>query len=331
MELVYGPVMSWRFGRSLGIDPVPPPKRCTFDCIYCQLGPTRFPAKSVSRVQHKLPHADILQKNLETYLRQLSVEDLDVVTFSGSGEPTLNLELGSMVNIVRKHVPDLTVVLLTNGSKLRNRKVLRNLTEFDIVTIKFDAGDDATHLAINRPLASFRHAQLIKGIQELRKISDVTIALEVMLLKTDSGFTNIRGAAREALVQELIRVAPVVDLIQLYTPWRPPTNKHVMPINEPELQSFASTLTDTYESERIWVYGIHDARIKSATWKLHQSLQTDLLTLLQRRPCRLQDISQSFDVPAHSLISMISQLRRTHHIIAKEQANEVFYYAPLDN
>jgi wyosine [tRNA(Phe)-imidazoG37] synthetase (radical SAM superfamily) len=290
-----------------------------------------LPKKPIARIQHDLPHAEILEKNLETYLRQLCIEDLDVVTFSGSGEPTLNLELGSMVKIVRKRIPELPVVLLTNGSVMENQRVLRNLTEFDIVTIKFDAGDDVTHHSINRPLVSFSHAQLIKGIHDLRKISDVTIALEVMLLKTESGFTNIKGITRDALVQELIRVAPVVDLIQLYTPWRPPSNKHVLPIEKPELETFASTLADTYEPERIWIYGIHDARIKSAMWKLHQSLQADLLTMLQRRPCRLIDISQSFDIPSHTLISMISKLRRTHHIIAREQANEVFYYAPIDS
>ncbi|MFX1581262.1 MAG: radical SAM protein [Promethearchaeota archaeon] len=331
MDLVYGPVMSWRFGRSLGIDPVPPPKRCTFNCIYCQLGPTQFPVKSISRAQHAFPHTEMLRKNLENYLRQLSVESLDVVTFSGSGEPTLNLELGSMVKIVRKQVPELPVVLLTNGSVLGNRRVLRNLREFDIVTIKFDAGNDATHRVINRPLIAFRHAQLIKAIHEFRKISDVTIALEVMLLKTDSGFSSISGAARESLVQELIKVAPVVDLIQLYTPWRPPSNKHVKPIEKSELVDFASTLEDTYEPERIWIYGIHDARKESATWKAHQSLQTDLLTMLQRRPCRLRDLSQSLDIPAHSLISMISQLRRTRQIITREQTNEVFYYAPIES
>ena len=329
MDLVYGPVMSWRFWRSLGIDPVPPPKRCTFNCIYCQLGPTRRPVKYISRLQQKLPDADSLQKYLEPYLHQLSVESLDVVTFSGSGEPTLNLGLNTMVDIIRKHVPELPVVLLTNGSMLGNRKVLRNLREFDIVTIKFDAGDDRTHRAINKPLVSFQHKQLIKGIHTLRKTSQVTIALEVMLLKMDSGFSNITGKARELLMRELITVAPVVDFVQLYTPWRPPSNEYVKPIRKTELDDFASELGDYFEPERIWVYGTHDARTQTVSWKVHQSLLNDLLTMLQRRPCRLKDLSQSLDIPTHSLFSMISQLRRKHQIINKKQANEVFYYAPI--
>jgi wyosine [tRNA(Phe)-imidazoG37] synthetase (radical SAM superfamily) len=271
----------------------------------------------------------MLQKNLDTHLNQLSVESLDVVTFSGSGEPTLNLGLKSMVSTIRKRVPGLPVVLLTNGSLLGNQEVQRNLREFDIVTIKFDAGDDRTHRAINRPLVPFHHEQLIKGIHKLRKKSQVTIALEVMLLKMDSGFSNITGKARELLVHELIAVAPVVDFVQLYTPWRPPSNEHVKPIRKSELDEFALELGDFFEPERIWVYGTHDARRQNVSWKMHQSLWRDLLTILQRRPCRLKDLSQSLDIPTHSLISMISQLRRKHQIIVQEQANEVFYYAPI--
>lgn len=331
MDLVYGPVMSWRFGRSLGIDPVPPPKRCTFNCVYCQLGATRIPAKPIPRYQHELPDVDMLRKNLEKYLRQLSVDSLDVVTFSGSGEPTLNLDMGSMVAIIRKRLPGLPVVLLTNGSLLENQRVLRNLCKFDIVTIKFDAGDDATHRVINRPLISFHHKQLVKGILALRKLSTVTIALEVMLLKLDSGISNVSGPARESLVRELIGVAPVVDFIQLYTPWRPPSDDRVKPIHKSELDDFASELDDYYESERIWVYGSHDARKQAASWKSHQSLRKDLLTMLQRRPCRLKDLSQSLDIPMHSLMSMISQLRRNQQIFAREQLNEVFYSAPSED
>jgi len=327
MSMVYGPVMSWRYGRSLGIDPVPPPKRCTFNCVYCQLGPTRNPVHSVEEAQETLPDANQILNQLEEYVRQISIESLDVVTFSGSGEPTLNLHLGSMVRQVRKLLPELPIVLLSNGSLLGHPRVIKNLSEFDIVTVKFDAGDDKTHRAINRPLAPFRHDQLVKAIHGLRTKTKVTIALEVMLLKLTSGISNISGKARETLVRELVELAPVLDIIQLYTPWRPPAEEQVRPISQSELKDFALELSSSVAGERVWVYGIHDARKQAASWKSHQSIRNDILTMLQRRPCRLKDLAQSLDTSTSSLLPLISQLRRTNEITVRQHLNEVYYSA----
>lgn len=325
MSLVYGPVMSWRYGRSLGIDPVPPPKRCTFNCVYCQLGPTKNPVHSVEAAQEMLPDENQVLNQLDEYLRQISIESLDVVTFSGSGEPTLNFNLGSMVRQVRKRLPELPIVLLSNGSLLGHLKVLKNLSEFDIVTVKFDAGDDETHHAINRPLVSFQHDQLVKAIHGLRTNTNVTIALEVMLLKLTSGISNISGKARETLVRGLVELAPVVDIIQLYTPWRPPAEQEVQPINQSELKDLASELSGSMDFERIWVYGIHDARKRAASWKSHKSVSNAILTMLQRRPCRLKDLVQSLDTPISSLLPLISQLRRANAITVRQHLNEVYY------
>ena len=327
MNMVYGPVMSWRYGRSLGIDPVPPPKRCTFNCVYCQLGPTKKPVHSMDTVQETIPDENQLLNQLDEYLRQISIESLDVVTFSGSGEPTLNLHLGSMVRGVRKRLPELPILLLSNGSLLGHPKVMKNLSEFDIVTVKFDAGDDNTHQTINRPLTPFRHDQLVKAIHGLRTKTKASIALEVMLLRIKSGISNISGKARDTLVGELIELAPVVDIIQLYTPWRPPAEEQVQPISQSELNDFALELSSSVAGERIWVYGIHDARKQAASWKSHQSLRKDILTMLQRRPCRLNDLAQSLDTSINSLLPLISQLRRVNAITVREHLNEVYYSA----
>ncbi len=327
MSMVYGPVMSWRYGRSLGIDPVPPPKRCTFNCVYCQLGPTKKPVHSVGTVQETLPDEKQLLNQLDEYLRQISIESLDVVTFSGSGEPTLNLRLGSMVRGVRKRLPELPIVLLSNGSLLGHPKVMKYLTEFDIVTVKFDAGDDKTHRVINRPVAPFRHDQLVKAIHGLRTKTKTSIALEVMLLKLSSGISNISGKARETLMRELVELESVVDIIQLYTPWRPPADKQVQPISQSELKDFALELSSSVARERIWVYGIHDARKQAASWKSHRSLRKDILTMLQRRPCRLKDLAQSLDISISSLLPLISQLRRGDAITVRQHMNEFYYSA----
>lgn len=319
--------MSWRFGRSLGIDPVPPPKRCTFNCVYCQLGPTKIRLKAVGGIQRKLPDEAQVKRDLDEYLTQVEIESLDVATFSGSGEPTLNLHIGAMVRLVRTRLPNLPIVLLTNGSVISNPQVMENLSEFDIVTVKFDAGDDTTHQAINRPSISFRHAQLVKGIRELRKITKAMIALEVMLLRVSPSISNVNGRARNQLLNELVQIAPVADLIQLYTPWRPPAESNVQPIDKSELEKFAADLSEKIAPEKMWIYGVHDARKKGVSWKSHKSLQKQILTMLSRRPCRLKDLVQSLDLPINRIMSLVSQLRRTDKITARQHLNDIYYVA----
>ena len=128
MRILYGPIESWRFGRSLGVDPIAlRHKLCPFSCTYCQYGETRQP--TVQR--RRFVPADRLGKELDA----LGDIAADCITFAGLGEPTLAANLPSLVSVIRERVA-LPVAVLTGGALLPDVRVRRDLSCFDRVVVK---------------------------------------------------------------------------------------------------------------------------------------------------------------------------------------------------
>ena len=119
---------SWRYGRSLGIDVTTHPKKCTFNCVYCQLGPTKEHVVAPEEVKDTLPSSQMILQEVYRVIRRLDVESNDAITFSGTGEPTLNPEIGVLANAVKSEVQIVPVILLTNASLLPRPEVRANLT-----------------------------------------------------------------------------------------------------------------------------------------------------------------------------------------------------------
>jgi wyosine [tRNA(Phe)-imidazoG37] synthetase (radical SAM superfamily) len=140
MSYIYGPVPSRRLGRSLGVDPLPL-KTCNFSCVYCQLGRT----KRYTTVRREFfPREDIAEE-LEKRIEEVGRENIDYITFAGSGEPTLYRGLGWLIE--RAKDSGIPVAVLTNGSLLREGE----LYEADIVLPTLDAGCEETFRRVNRP------------------------------------------------------------------------------------------------------------------------------------------------------------------------------------
>ena len=151
MSTVYGPVPSWRFGRSLGVDVIGPPKKCTFNCIYCQLGKTKNHVSKPEMLKEPLVILHEILSDLDDVLKRIDLKTVDIVTFSGSGEPTLNLDLGKIAEGVKAKIGTLPTAILTNSSLFYREDVRRNLSRFDLVVAKLDAGNDEAFRLINRP------------------------------------------------------------------------------------------------------------------------------------------------------------------------------------
>ncbi len=145
MSSIFGPVPSRRLGRSLGIDVIPP-KTCSFDCIYCESGPTT--RLSVTGENFVDP-SEILAE-LSAFFR-LHPEATDVLTLSGAGEPTLYAGLGELIAAVKKTYPRFPLIVLTNGSLLWAPEVRRRLLKADRVVPSLDAVTPAVFRNINRP------------------------------------------------------------------------------------------------------------------------------------------------------------------------------------
>ena len=171
---VYGPVHSWRFGASLGVDVLLHRSVCSFVCVYCQLG--EIDMRTTARAVW-VPTAKI-ERDLETS----DWRSARVVTFSGSGEPTLAANLGESIAAARR-VTSLPVVVLTNAASLWDPAVRRELGDAAEVCCKLDTSDEDTFRSINRPVDSSIHlARIVAGIAALRAEFPGRVSIQVMAL-----------------------------------------------------------------------------------------------------------------------------------------------------
>ena len=326
MTYIYGPVSSWRYGRSLGLDLTAPPKKCTFNCVYCQIGPTKRHVDSPEGLQNTMPSPNDIIIELGQTLEKLDRETIDVLTFSGTGEPTLNMNIGEILTSARECVGNLPIILLTNASLFPRRDIRKRISSFDIVTAKYDAGDEDTFRKINRPAGrGFTLHDIQDGIIQLQGEMKGMLALEVMLLRGPRGLSNVEGASRKALLEGIVEVNP--DLVQIYTPWRPSAVKSIRPVSSRILHEFGSDLEEYFGKERLWIYGMHDARGQGVKWKSHHNLEEEIMELLRRRPCRIADITNSLDLESSTTTCIIGKLQVAGRVRVKRIQTDVFYEA----
>ncbi|MBU0487296.1 MAG: radical SAM protein [Bacteroidetes bacterium] len=174
-RVVYGPVQSRRFGISLGVNLLPSKnKYCNFDCIYCECGWTG----NIDRTTPMPAFSDV-SKALEAKLLEMKQEGkaLDVITFAGNGEPTLNPEfpviLDETIRLCNIYFPDTKITVLTNATTLKNQNIFTALKRTDNCILKLDAGSDRLFQLINRPVEPISIDEVISGIQQF--YNNVTI------------------------------------------------------------------------------------------------------------------------------------------------------------
>jgi len=326
MSAVYGPVPSWRFGRSLGVDVLAPPKKCTFNCIYCQLGKTKIHVSSPEMLKEPLVSLDKILTDFNGVLKRIDPETVDVVTFSGCGEPTLNLDLGKIAQQVKAKIDTKPMAILTNSSLFYREDVRRNLSKFDLVVAKIDAGNDEAFRLINRPADKELDMQTITDfIKKLKKEISGSLALEVMLLHSDDvRISNVEGKDLKDLVDAVIEIEP--DIVQLEVPYRPPSESYVKHPSQEKLRQVSSEFSKILGKERVWVYGIHDKRGRIVTWLKHGSIKKEVLDLLKRRPCRAIDVSISLGIDLLTTQDILKSLREREQIKTSIVNGEKFYF-----
>ena len=211
---VYGPVPSRRLGRSLGVSPIPP-KTCSYTCVYCQLG--RTTDLQIKRESY-FPKEDILADIISSAPEGKA----DYVTFVGDGEPTLNKDLGWLIQRTRDRL-HLPVAVITNGSLLSQKDVREDLGMADVIIPTLDAGNEMTFRAVNRPHRNISFDSMLRGQIDFRREYSGQIWIEVMLVK---GLNDTE--------EELQSIKHAIDMIEpdrvyVLTPIRPPAESWVKP------------------------------------------------------------------------------------------------------
>lgn len=166
-KIVYGPIHSRRLGTSLGVNLLPThAKICTFDCIYCECGwnqPIHHPTLPTLAQVH-----DELEKTLKE-LKEQCVE-LDVITFSGNGEPTLHPDFLKIIQETCQlrsiYYPNAKVSVLSNATQLTREDVIEALRLCDNRILKLDSAIDTTMLRIDQPLnKDLTVERIVKSLQ----------------------------------------------------------------------------------------------------------------------------------------------------------------------
>lgn len=303
MQYVFGPVASRRLGVSLGLDIVPE-KHCTLNCIYCQVGKTK---KLTVKRQPFFPVGDILAE-LKAVLKK--EDKLDYITFSGSGEPTLNSNLGEIIRGV-KRLTKTPVCVLTNGTMLTDAEVLKEIVLADVVVPSLDAGSQEVFTKVNRPHKDISFKKLVQGIVMLREKFAGQLWLEILLVK------GVNDQSQELMrIKKLIdRIKP--DKIQLNTVVRPPQEQSAKALSAVELTRIrelfgpgVETISDFSRRER----SATESDLSAAIWEL-----------IKRRSITIADLETTLGVDRSEALMVIRSLIDEGKVKKMVHGKKIFY------
>ena len=304
-KYIFGPVPSRRLGRSLGIDLVPF-KTCTYDCIYCQLG--RTTNKTIQKKEW-VPVDSVIEQ-----LKDKLGSKPDYITLSGSGEPTLFSKLEELVSKI-KRLTDIPVAVLTNGSLLWLPEVRKALKPADLVIPSLDAGSNQIFQYVNRPHPDTSFSKMLEGLVKFRDEYDGKYWLEVFLL---AGVTTPEMEINR-LKTCINSICP--DKVQVNTVTRPPAEDFAEPVPEERLEGIAAQL---YENAEVIAdyQDVHKQQDFSAR-------REDVLTLLKRRPCSIEDIAAGLGLHRNEVVKYVEELSTEGKIEAKHQNQHIYYKAVI--
>jgi wyosine [tRNA(Phe)-imidazoG37] synthetase (radical SAM superfamily) len=230
-EILYGPVLSRRLGRSLGINILSPYRKiCSFDCIYCHYGRTAVltdhPEKS------SLYSSDEILKAVEQRLNL--TRHLNAITFSGNGEPTLHPDFKQIVEGVKqlrdRLQPQVKLAIFSNATTLDRHDVRTALGMFDLPVLKLDAGTADLFQRINRPVAGVKIESVIAGLKMVERF-----ILQTVLIEGAPGNITVEALKRwEEIVME---IKP--GRVQIYSTDRPVPEDDVQTVSPMRLKQIA--------------------------------------------------------------------------------------------
>lgn len=305
---LFGPVPSRRLGISLGIDLVPY-KTCTYDCVYCECGKT---TNLTDQRKEYVPTNEIL-KELENFLK--NYPELDYITFSGSGEPTLHSKIGIVVNFLKTKYPQYKTALLTNGALLYDENVQNDIMAIDLIMPSFDAFSAKIISEINRPATEFDAKKYRKGFREFFEKYKGEVKVEVFVVK------GINDTGEEMQKIDVFLSEIGIDVIQLNTLDRPGTEEWVEPVNKEKLKK----LKQYFENNKVEVIAKFKSRKKSNAYA--SNIKERILKTIRRRPCTAKDLTDVLGLHMNEINKYLDILTEEEEIITKNLARGTFYYS----
>lgn len=297
-KYLFGPILSRRLGRSLGID-VTPLKTCSFDCIFCQCGCTT----QLTTVRAEFVPMEEVCEELERWLAKDGAADC--ITFAGSGEPTLYSRLGVLIGFIKVRT-SIPVIVLSNGTLLDRADVRAELLAADQVKVSLSAWDDASLRQINRSAPGVSFEQVLNGERRFREAFSGKLWLEVFLMEGINA--EPEQVKKIAAAAKLIRP----DKIHLNTAVRPPAEESVQPVAKEKLDALCGLFTPRAE-----VIASFPAKTDSAAGVNAEKV----MDLLRRHPATAAQLAQTFGVETASILPLLNDPR-----LLGELCGGDFYY-----
>jgi len=176
-SIIFGPVYSRRFGKSLGIDLSPSKKQCNFDCLYCELEP----AKTMERYEDVISVAEVmdaLKKGLKEH------PDVDFITLTANGEPTLYPHLLELINEIDKVKGEIKTLILSNAGTIDDPKVQEALLKLDEVKLSLDCATQSCLKKLDRAHPGIDIEKIKAGMLAFKSRYQGRLIVEILLVKT---------------------------------------------------------------------------------------------------------------------------------------------------
>ena len=309
MKHLFGPVPSRRLGVSLGIDPIPK-KVCSLDCVYCEVDKTSL--QTLERAEY-IP-AEIILSELRDYLSKDHVH-LDFITFSGSGEPTLNSKIGYLIREIKK-MTDTPIAVITNGTLLWKPEVREELLPADLVMPSLDAASEKIFIKVNHPAKGLTAKMLLDGLVKFRQEYSGPIWLEILIVKN----VNDKEDEYYRLAEAVKKINP--DRIQLNTVVRPPGFGKAEAVKKGELQKLQQIIGPKAEI----IATFHRETNKA----YREEIEDSLIELLQIRACTIDEMVESMGIHRDELLKYIELLNEDNRLQRIQFEGKIYYKIPSE-
>ena len=304
---VFGPVLSKRLGNSLGIDVIPH-KTCSYNCIYCQLGSEE---NTITDLTNYYSVDEIIYELKEALLNN---KNIDYITFTGSGEPTLYKDLKKLIYEI-KQITDIPVCIITNGSLLYKQEMRSNLLLADLIIPSLDAGNEETFKLIDNPNKEIDFDKMVEGLIEFKKVFKGEYWLEIFLLKD----INDNEDELDDIIKIVKKIRP--DRIQLITATRRVANEKAKALSDEELKKIKKYFNSKCDIE-IDIPNISENH-KGNTRILTEE---DIVNFLIRQPDTAYIIAKSFNENERKVKELLDLLIKKNKV-REEIVNGVISYA----
>ncbi|MBU0924684.1 radical SAM protein [bacterium] len=301
-SIIFGPIPSRRFGISLGVDLSPSKKQCNFDCLYCELEG----AKTTDKMDTYPSVNEIITAIKENFLIH---PQIDVITLTANGEPTLYPKLNELIDEINKMKNQTKTLILSNGSTIYKEEIFNSLLKIDTVKLSLDCVSAKCFKKLDRVNSSVEIEKIVPSMIEFSKKTKNDFVLEILFVKD----LNDKDEELDLLYEAALKINP--KRIDIGTIDRPPAYD-VKPVSYEFLESIAIRF------ENLNMNIIYKNRPKSIQSYSYEEIKK----MLKRRPLTKEDIENMFDEKSKLLLEELIK----EEIITIVNSSGIEFYKNLE-